>query len=64
MEHHNGRKVKYDLKVITKCLKDPMKRQIGESEYIKHFKPELNSKDEWCNSQTIRARQQLLSVLE
>ena len=46
IECHNGRKIKYELKIFTKCSKDPMKRQISESEYISHLKPELNSKDE------------------
>ena len=23
IEYHNGRKVRYELKIITKCLKDP-----------------------------------------
>ena len=64
IECHNGRKIKYELKIITKCSKDPMKRQISESEYISHLKPELNSKDEWCNYQILRTRQRLLSVLE
>ena len=41
IEHHNGRKVVYELKIIAKCLKDPLKRQISESECLNLLEPDF-----------------------
>lgn len=31
-----------------------MKREMSESEYVNHLKPELNYKDEWSKTQIMR----------
>ena len=63
LEEHGGRRTPFSIQILNKYPGDAMKRQISEAEYIKTLDPQLNSKDEWSNTQTTKSRKRLQSVL-
>ena len=55
-EKHNGERQNVRLKVVSSCGNDAMLRQVTEAVVIKELNPELNTKEEWGNSNALRDR--------
>ena len=47
------------MKVVSSCGNDAMLRQVTEAILIKELNPELNTKDEWENSNALRERDRI-----
>ena len=47
IEHHNGTKVDFKVKILGTCVGDPLLRQCMEAVAIRDDKPSMNRKEEW-----------------
>ena len=52
LEHHNGTKVDFKVKVLGTCVGDPMLRQCMEAVAIRDDEPSMNRKEEWGSTKT------------
>ncbi len=50
LEHHNGTKVDFKVKILGTCIGDPLLRQCMEAVAIRDDKPSMNRKEEWGTS--------------
>ena len=55
-EKHGGERQDVKVKVVSSCGNDTMLRQVTEAILIKELNPELNTKNEWGNSNALRER--------
>ncbi len=55
-EKHDGERQNIQLKIVSSCGNDAMLRQVTEAVLIKELDPELNTKEEWGNSNALRDR--------
>ena len=55
-EKHGGERQDVKVKVVSSCGNDAMLRQVTKAILIKELNPELNTKDEWGNSNALRER--------
>ena len=58
-EKHKGERQDVKVKVVSSCGNDAMLRQVTEAILIKELNPELNTKDEWGNSNALRERDRI-----
>ena len=47
IEHHNGTKVDFKVKILGTCVGDPLLRQCMEAVAIRDDKPSMNRREEW-----------------
>ena len=62
-EKHDGERRNVEFKVVSSCVNDAMLRQVTEAVLIKELSLELNTKEEWGNSNALRERQTTLDVM-
>ena len=58
-EKHKGERQDVKVKIVSSCGNDAMLRQVTEAILIKELNPELNTKDEWGNSNALRERDRI-----
>ena len=58
-EKHKGERQDVKVKVVSSCGNDAMLRQVTKAILIKELNPELNTKDEWGNSNALRERDRI-----
>ena len=58
-EEYGGKKQDVELKVVSSCGNDAMLRQVTEAILVKELNPELNTKDEWGNSNALREKDRI-----
>ena len=50
--------------MVSSCGNDAMLRQVTEAVLIKELNPELNTKEEWENSNALRERKTIFDVMD
>ena len=50
--------------MVSSCGNDAMLRQVTEAVLIKELNPELNTKEEWGNSNALRERKTIFDVMD
>ena len=63
-EKHGGERQNVKLEVVSSCGNDAMLRQVTEAVLIKELNPELNTKEEWGNSNVLRERKTIFDVMD
>ena len=63
-EKHGGERQNVKLEVVSSCGNDAMLRQVTEAVLIKELNPELNTKEEWGNSNALRERKTIFDVMD
>ena len=63
-EKHGGERQNFKLEVVSSCGNDAMLRQVTEAVLIKELNPELNTKEEWGNSNALRERKAIFDVMD
>ena len=58
-EKHKGERQDVKVKVVSSCGNDAVLRQVTEAILIKELNPELNTKDEWENSNALSERDRI-----
>ena len=58
-EKHGGERQDAKVKVVSSCGNDAMLRKVTDTILIKELNPELNTKDEWGNSNVLRERDRI-----
>ena len=58
-EKHKGERQDVKVKIVSSCGNDAMLRQVTAAILIKELNPELNTKDEWGNSNALRERDRI-----
>ena len=56
LEHHNGEKVEFKVKILGTCVGDPLLRQCMEAVTIRDSVPSMNRKEEWGSTKTIKPK--------
>ena len=63
-EKHGGERQNVKLEVVSSCGNDATLRQVTEAVLIKELNPELNTKEEWGNSNALRERKIIFDVID